>query len=55
MPSLCMFIDGVLVNKQLGFMGIDGGEKNDVKTGHLARNMRMFDILEEDFDSDAEM
>lgn len=53
-PSVCLFIDGVLVHKQLGFQGIEGGERNDIRTAHLARGMRMFDVLEEEFDSEEE-
>jgi len=53
-PTVCMFIDGVLVSKQLGFSGIDGGESNDIKTGHLARILKRNGLIEEDFDSEDE-
>jgi len=53
-PTMCMFIDGVLVGKQLGFSGIEGGESNDIKSGHLARVFKNNNLIEEDFDSEDE-
>lgn len=52
LPTACAFIDGVLKHKQVGFDSLSGDE---FKTGHLARIFREFDILQEDFDSDAEI
>lgn len=54
-PTTCFFIDGVLVYKQLGFAGIEGGQSNEIRTGHLARVMRGFNCIEEDFDSEDDM
>lgn len=61
LPTFAMFIDGVMIFKQLGFLGIqrDGSDANEFTTGAFARQFRtgafaVEDMIEEDFDSEDE-
>jgi len=56
LPTLGVFLDGVLVFKQLGFMGISqGGENpNEFPTWRMARVLSAYDGIEEEVDSDEE-
>jgi len=53
LPVCCLFIDGILKHKQIGFYGLPGDE---FKTAHLARIFRdTCEVITEDFDSDGEI
>lgn len=56
LPTLGVFLDGVMVYKQLGFMGIsEGGENpNDFPTWRMARVLSAYDGIEDEVDSDEE-
>lgn len=56
LPTMAMFIDGVMIWKQLGFAGLygEGEATNEFKTGALARIFRDCGAVEEEFDSDGE-
>lgn len=54
LPTCCLFIDGVLQYKQIGFNDLPGGD--EFKTGHLAKIFRdSCEVITEDFDSDGEI
>jgi len=52
LPTIAMFIDGVLKHKQLGFQGLPNGD--EFKTIHLLREMEEAGVIEEDVASDDE-
>jgi len=56
LPTIACFIDGVMLYKQMGFMGIsgDGDKPNEFPTARLARVLSTVNVIEEDFDSDDE-